>query len=163
MTITKVKFNIFNESYLLANYIIGKIPEYIVYDDGCHLKAFCEAISGKSQRSRHFTDKKFVVDKLHISNHTDHNCRTTCHPNLFPELNNINTVICEQINFWLGKFKYITKHMNLNRFHFFIYLILDFYNKIKLEGIFNLTNKSIILKTNSRKRKFDEITEEEDE
>lgn len=53
--------------------------------------------------------------------------------------------------------------MNINRFHFFIFVILDFYNKIKFEGIFNLTNESLIIKTDSRKRKLEEIYDEADD
>lgn len=48
------------------------------------------------------------------------------------ECNNLNTSVCEQTNYWFGRFKYILKHMNLERFHFLIFLLCDNYNKEKL-------------------------------
>ena len=47
------------------------------------------------------------------------------------ECNNLNTSVCEQTNYWFGRFKYILKHMNLERFHFLIFLLCDNYNKEK--------------------------------
>ena len=55
------------------------------------------------------------MDKLHIKDHVGAECKETCHPKLFPMLKDTNTVICEQINFWLGKFKHILKHMSFYR------------------------------------------------
>jgi len=101
----------------------------------------------------HFQNKKFVVDKLHIQNHTDHNCRETCHPNLFPDLKNINTMVCEQINFWLSKYKFITKHMHITRFHLYIFIILNQYNQIKINGRFSPTNNFTLVKCLPTKRK----------
>ena len=144
--------------FYLINDKIGKIPEYIVYDDGCHLKRFCQSRSEVSERAKIIKTKKFVVDKLHIQNHTDHDCKKNCHPNLFPDLKPINTVICEQINFWLGKYKYITKHMNFYRYNFFLFTLLSNYNKLKLNGQFSLVNLNLE-KSCSLKRKFEEIDE----
>ena len=102
---------------------IGKVPEYIIYDDACHLKKFCESRIKLTNRTRNYINKKFVVDKLHIQGHTDHDCRSTCHPDLYPDLKDINTVVVEQINFWIGQFKYITKHELFSQFIFSIYFI----------------------------------------
>lgn len=38
------------------------------------------------------------VDRLHIKGHK----QKWCHPDNFKELNGTNTVICEQINYWLN-------------------------------------------------------------
>ncbi len=54
-----------------------------------------------------------------------------CHPDEYPDLKLVNTVICEQVNFWLGKFKHILKHMN---------------HEISLVFIDNRTNQGEILK-----------------
>jgi hypothetical protein len=74
-----------------------------------------------------------VVDKLHIKGHVDPECLSTCQPRLIPELDYINTVICEQVNYWLGNFKHIVKHMNFYRFNYFLFIILDLYNQAKFE------------------------------
>ena len=58
-------------------------------------------------------------DKLHFKGHVA--CLDTHHPDLFPELADINTEVCEQVNFWLSKYKYILKHMNFYRYNFFLY------------------------------------------
>ena len=84
---------------------------------------------------------KYVVDKLHIQGHTEAWCLQNCHPKLFPDLEPVNTVICEQVNFWLGRYKYIVKHMNIYRFNFFLYIILNQYNKIKINGKFDSFNQ----------------------
>jgi len=83
-----------------------------------------------TNRTKKFIDKKFVVGKLHIQGHTDHDCRFICHPDLYPDLNEINTVVVEQINFWVGQFKYITKHMNYFRYLFFLFILFDEYNEL---------------------------------
>jgi hypothetical protein len=43
-------------------------------------------------------------------------------------------MVVEQINYWLGKYKFKLKHMSYERFHFFIYIIFNEYNNIKMEG-----------------------------
>ena len=84
-----------------------------------------------------------------------------CDPKLFPELKTVNTVICEQINYWLGKYKFIMKHMNVFRFNFFLYIISNEYNKIKVNGKFNNINVFKLEQTNSKKRKYEEIDSED--
>ncbi len=120
---------------------LGTLPRYIVYDDACHLKKFVEKRIDKSERTTVFKDKIFVVDKLHITGHTDHNCRKSCHPDLFPDLKEINTVVVEQINFWVGRYKYMTKHMNYFRFNFFLFILFNQYNTLAAEGRFSLVEK----------------------
>jgi hypothetical protein len=97
----------------------------LVYDDACHLKPYCEARAAEclSERVAIFNNIKYVVDKLHIKGHVGEICRNTVHPNLFPELDDSNTVVCEQTNFTIGRHKHQLKHMNKDRYHFFIYFI----------------------------------------
>ncbi len=45
----------------------------------------------------------FLVDKFHIGNHTMPLCQDQTNPFKYPEINNINTVICEQTNLKLNK------------------------------------------------------------
>jgi hypothetical protein len=67
-------------------------------------------------------DVGYVVDKLHIKGHIGKNCKKFCHPDNFPPLKLLNTVVCEQKNFWLGNYKYSLKHMGTNRFNFFVFI-----------------------------------------
>jgi hypothetical protein len=117
------------------------LPTYIIYDDACHLKRFVDNHNVKTnyqfQRLNEFCQLKFVVDKLHIKGHKEKWCLEHCDPTNNPELIGVNTVVCEQVNFWLGRFKYIMKHMNATRFNFFLYIISNEYNKIKTGGKIN--------------------------
>jgi len=138
---------------------IGDVPKYIVYDDACHLKTFCENRAHISERIRKVCDFKFVIDKMHIQGHIPTKCRSDCHPKNYPELHapiNINTVVCEQINFWIGRFKYIVKHMNYFRYIFFHYIIFDLYNTFKSSGKINLSNKYEYNKNIDIKRRYTE-------
>jgi hypothetical protein len=77
---------------------------------------------------------RLVIDRLHIKNHKGKQCRKHFDADKIQELLDINTVVCEQTNFWLSRFKYIMKHMNAQRFNFFMYIILDKYNKEKIRN-----------------------------
>ena len=53
------------------------------------------------------------------------------------------------------------KHMNVNRFNFFLYIILNEYNKLKINGKFNVLNPVPISKTLSTKRQFESDNEDD--
>ena len=74
-------------------------------------------------RTNFFKDITFIVDRLHKQGHVGKWCLGNCHPKLFPELDGYNTQVCEQLNSWLSKYKYILKHMSLYRYNFFLYII----------------------------------------
>ena len=82
-----------------------------------------------------------MVDKLHIQGHKEAWCNAHCHPKNWTELQGTNTVVCEQVNYWLGGFKWIMRHQNVDRFNFFLYIILNEYNKLKIKGKFNVLNQ----------------------
>jgi len=50
------------------------------------------------------------------------------------ETEGVNMVICEQINFWISRFKHNVKHMNCYRFIYFIYIIFNHYNEMKIKN-----------------------------
>ena len=133
---------------LLNSFSVNSINSY---DNGCQLHKFCSA-RANVEESRFLADKIFVVDRLHIQGHVE-SCRDEYHPQLYHELNNCNTMICEQRNFWLSSFKYITKHMNQYRFFFFFFVIFSYYNEIKLAGVINIINENWP-KCSNNKRKF---------
>ena len=64
------------------------------------------------------------MDRLHIKGHKQKWCQKMCHPDNSKELYGTNTVVCEQINYWLGRYKHIMKHMNIYRFHFYLHILL---------------------------------------
>ena len=77
-----------------------------------------------------------VDTRLHMKGHTGDECKKNNDPALFPELEDTNTVVCEQVNFWLGKFKHILKHINFYRFNsltFFTLIILSLTFIIRLK------------------------------
>ena len=75
-----------------------------------------------------FEDKSFVVDRLHITGHTDEFCRDVCHPDKVPSMKGvINTMVCEQTNSDVGCYKNSTKHMNCARYNFFFFILFDFF------------------------------------
>ena len=98
-----------------------------------------------------------------MKGHTGDECKKNNDPALFPELEDTNTVVCEQVNFWLGKFKHILKHMNFYRFNFFFYIILDIYNQIKLQNVVNIAEDIFFEKCEPTKRKLDEIDSSDSE
>ena len=75
-----------------------------------------------------------------MKGHTGEKCKTNNDPALFPDLDDVNTQICEQINFWLGKFKFILKHMSVYRYNFFLFIIFDLYNEIKMEDLIDIAD-----------------------
>ena len=85
-----------------------------------------------------------------------------CHPRLFPDLDRINTVVCEQFNFWLGPYKYIMKYMNDIHFNFYLYIIMNEYNNIKVHGRYELIFLNSKTKATQCKRKREELTDDED-
>ena len=110
-------------------------PKYYVYDDACHIKPFIENPKNiKSQTESYTTlaNKIHVIDKLHIQNHNKDKCLKECNPYKWPELHAINTMSCEQTNFWAGKYKHSTKHLSYERYIFFLYIVFDEFNTQKL-------------------------------
>jgi hypothetical protein len=84
-------------------------PKYIIYDNACHLSVY-------------------------IKNHVRDDCHQVYNADLHKELVSVNSVFCEEVNYWFGIYKHARKHMNFIRFNYFMYIILNLYNieKIKL-------------------------------
>ncbi len=112
-----------------------KLPKFLIYDNACHLESFFNNndIAEKSERGRKIRDIDFVIDRLHIHNHVRADCHLYYNANLYDELFKVNTVVCEEINFWLSGFKHCMKHMNATRFNFFLFIIMNTYNIEKLK------------------------------
>jgi hypothetical protein len=84
---------------------------------------------------------------MHIQGHNEAICKAKYAPYKFKELAKAITVVCEQVNFRIGRFKYIMRHMNADRFNLYLYIIHK-------EGKMLLYNQSIP-HTNSAKRAYD--------
>ncbi len=114
------------------------MPPYLIYDNACQLMKHMQKKFNDSekftQRVQATKDVKYVVDRLHIVGHKQSWCQKMCHPDLYPQLAGVNTMVCEQINFWLGRYKYIMKHMSQTRFNFYLYIILNERNTLKVNG-----------------------------
>ena len=81
------------------------------------MRQFCLKWADKSVSVAIFKHVNFVVDKLHITGHKGEECLRNCRPNLFPELQKVNTVVVEQVNFILDKYKYSIRLTNKFRFN----------------------------------------------
>ena len=133
---------IFNDESLLQVSLflldfLNYIPNFIIYDDACHLHPFMEKHNKlKDERLKKFETLKFTIDRLHIHNHTRPICKEYSSEK-HTELVDINSVVCEETNYWFGGYKHIMKHMNYVRFNFYLYIIFNCYNleKIKLNKI----------------------------
>ena len=117
----------------IGEYMRIPYPKFLIYDDACHLKKVIDknVIWEKSERAAFLKDIRLAIDRLHFGNHKDKWCRENLNPNNIKELDETNTVVCEETNFWLSGYKHILKHMNHQRFHFFLFLILNMYNGTK--------------------------------
>ena len=117
------------------------IPEYFIYDDACRFRLFLQKKGDKQELSPRLQkitpDKvKYVVDKMHIKGHVDPWCKANCDPQWFPDLKLINTQVCEQTNYWGNRYKFSLKYMNFLRYNFFLFIIFNEFNKIKLLKIY---------------------------
>ena len=125
---------------------------------------FCIQRSNKSKRAEIFTKLHYVVDKLHIKGHIGKNCRKYCHPENYPSLKSFNSVVCEQKNFWLDKYKYVMKHMGQYRFHFFLFILCNSYNQLCIDNQLKyLESHSIKEKYFLYKQKLDQLTDSDNQ
>ena len=94
----------------------------------CHLGPFSQnpTVANISPITRFFASRHLAVDCLHFLNHKDKNCQFVYDPYV-PELNAVNTVICEQSFAWSNQYSNV-KSMNGPRFNFFFHYLLDLHN-----------------------------------
>ena len=106
-----------------------RLTNIIIYDRGCDMKRMVQ----KFFPANHvLSSMDYVIDKFHFSNHKENYCKVNCNPN-DKELEGVNTEVCEQINFWISRFKHNVKHMNCDRYYYFIYIIFNHYNEMKIK------------------------------
>ena len=70
------------------------------------------------------------MDRFHFKAHRDHYCAQNNNPDTIAILDNVNTSVCEQTNYWFSGYKFLLKHMNYERFNFTIFVLLYTFFKI---------------------------------
>ena len=91
----------------------------------------------RNEVTKLFSKIRKNVDKFHFGNHIDQWCIDNCDPYKVPELNNVNTVICEQL------FRKVNSHVNcksMNESRYFLFWLynLDLHN-LDIEGMAGCT------------------------
>lgn len=71
------------------------MPEFLCYDDGCHLRKYARNDKRKDMTptTNFLAQLEIVVDKMHMKGHVDKWCQSTCDPNLFSKLDNVSQLI----------------------------------------------------------------------
>jgi len=112
--------------------IIRKVPSLFVYDDACHMWPFLLRRKDLSPAVAALAGEWWVVDKLHIANHTGDWCLKHCHPDkhaCLTEKPGVNTEVCEQTFSWLAGYKTRCRHMSKHRFHVYLLRMCDLHNE----------------------------------
>jgi hypothetical protein len=113
--------------------MLYEVPNFIIYDDACHLHPYLMRHQNLLDvRLKKLEKIKFSIDRLHIHNHTRKICQEY-NSDKHKELKGINSVVCEETNYWFSGFKHIMKHMNYERFNFYLYIIFNSYNEEKIQ------------------------------
>ena len=86
-----------------------KIPNYIIYDNGCNFYEYCV-----NRAPDLFSDTVFLSDGFHWSNHR--NCSSSFNSCLIEAIKGISSVTHEQKNSNLAKFKAISTFMRFDTF-----------------------------------------------
>ena len=93
---------------------------------------FTHSFLKDSHRAQLLLQRTIVCDRFHFLLHKDKWCKENCDHDSIKELNGINTSVCEEINIWFGRFKHALKHMNYERYNFFVFNLADEYNKFEI-------------------------------
>ena len=117
---------------------------YVAYDRACDLvHPFLCNLERKGTYFAQFLLKhvKFIVDRFHVSKHTEPCCKPPSsdnpqcryHPDHadFCDIKDANTECAEQSFRWLNKYKTIVRNMKQYRFNFFLYTIIELHNRYR--------------------------------
>ena len=78
---------------------------------------------------------KKVLDRFHFENHTA--CGDDFNPDKVPEMEGIDTQVCERCFSWFACYQRVTRNMNGSRFQMFVLLILAKHNLILINKYHN--------------------------
>ncbi|XP_078667555.1 uncharacterized protein LOC144909414 [Branchiostoma floridae x Branchiostoma belcheri] len=112
---------------------------FVIYDDACHLRKFARNPSRAqtTPTTKKLASIEILVDRMHMRGHIDPWCKRNCGTGRFRDLDKVNTEVCEQVFSWLSRYKRMTKHMNKERFMFFLLYIAHLHNmrEVKLRSL----------------------------
>ncbi|CAF1682145.1 unnamed protein product, partial [Adineta ricciae] len=105
---TRVLHHLFTTIDCLSSSV--PLPKYLIYDNACGLlltfqNRFENGHIRHTARTDVLNNMTFLVDKFHIGNHTRPMCQAQTNPYKYPDVNGINTVVCEQTNSKLKKYQ----------------------------------------------------------
>ena len=68
------------------------MTDFIVYDDGCHLRKYALNSTRKSatETAKRIASTEIVIDKMHFRGHVDKWCQDNCNPSTFKELEDVS-------------------------------------------------------------------------
>lgn len=68
--------------------------EFLVYDDGCHLKKFATnpVRSALTETTEKIAGMDIVIDKMHFRGHVDQWCKHHCNPHDYDELQKVHSI-----------------------------------------------------------------------
>ena len=71
--------------------MVCNIAEYLIYDDGSHLKKFAANICRRTatDTATRISEMAIIVDKLHFKGHKDQWCHDNCKPYNYKELEGV--------------------------------------------------------------------------
>ena len=78
-------------------YVSTIYPEFVCYDDGCHLRKYAKHPSRSllTPQSTKLANTEIVIDKMHMAGHTDVWCHQHCDPKSFKELENVSVQVAD--------------------------------------------------------------------
>ena len=99
--------------------------------------------------AKKMAEMSYVVDRMHFKGHVDQWCQNNCDPDKLPAMemvhtymyinlyivdtlflfSQVNSEICEETFAWLSRYSKITRHMNRERFIFFILYLCELHNR----------------------------------
>jgi hypothetical protein len=100
--------------------LTGNNIEFVIYDNACHLSSYWF----KNTSTDLVKPIKFLIDRLHIGNHSRDSCRLNHNLDNEPDLKKFNSMACEQNNYIIGEYKHALKHMNIYHYNFFFLVII---------------------------------------
>ncbi|CAF1621154.1 unnamed protein product [Adineta ricciae] len=109
------------------------LPKYLIYDNACGLlltfqNRFENGHIHHTARTDALDNMIFLIDKFHIGNHTRPMCQAQTNPYKYPDVNGINTVVCEQTNLKLKKYQNTLSSFSFPKSKIFYLLLFNFMN-----------------------------------
>lgn len=90
---------------------------YICYDDGCHLRRFAQNPSRKdlTPTTNKIASIEIVVDKMHITGHTDKWCLENCDARKYPDLSDVSYRVNVHLKLLMHVNKYTALMWNITQ------------------------------------------------